>query len=1055
MSYKYDAAGYAWQRTLKSVEFEGSSGKVSMLPSGDRLVNYRLYQNHKCTKEKCYATFTGDGINGTIGGESFTASWNLRNFPGQKDPPKLRGQLGLYNRNIYACYPYPSNVIRGKVVIVMRGGGCGYAFKAWNVMRGGGIALLTVNMHYWPTSSLFMRDEDPVLTIPGYGLPYATGGRLINTLYRNSSARINVTLPSVHCIEIFGSAASAGFIPKIGTATYDIKGKNDAFVLPSKMTYNGEVLTKPSPVAIDCGDGEDFNVATRTCQDCKIGTYRMSYMAGGCQLCRNFTFANETGSSVCKVCPPGKTAKNRGSHNCTDCPKGQRGTEGVCFECRPGSFTDERGQADCQLCPRGRFATSANSFVCTKCPGTQTTRDVGSKTEKDCGCPPDHLYISDGSCRHCSVKSTTCPGYQNDTVITSKEGYALSPDLSNTRRLQAGRRKSPHAHLPRSYQCGTKDMCPAGQLPGVCPLGYTGRACADCIEDYYPDKNKCKACGDGKATRELSVTATVVALLIAPVIILKIVTTPRLKYVTATFSMATILGIFVSFLQISSLTLSLDVDWPDIAVTVLKPFEIVAFELDYLGLSCTLGQSYSRRIMIKAVVVVLGMIVMVHAWALGWILPVDCAEKSRIISVRKPKWGIVNGCGLLGNVAFVPISMSAFRVFDCYKHPDGGESIRSMPAVLCYESVWVEQVLPASIFCMMISILTFSGYTAIMFFSPGIKNAGAKLGFLYGRFKPDGYYWNGAMMTRNLLLASAPCYSSNSYLVAICMVLVCLGYLLLCVMVKPWKLPLHTFADSFSVTMIIITITAGISFTKQPGYTLLAEDAKSHSSWTALRWCTTVPFAATFLVLLTVLWVGFRDSWSKDLHTEKLLAIMPDLALLSRKISKLASGEDFDMEVINMFIKNAQNLSLQDLGTIEDSIILVSEVLLGHVLKDSTSRASKRKKMGRRVATTDTENLNAKFRLSVQEVRSSFRASSDGMKATDTNLDDAMGRMASLASDGFYQEANEARNSVGAFHEDNSPAQPTVVGVEAPNEEPNEEDLKTREEGDKVTAMDI
>ena len=120
-----------------------------------------------------------------------------------------------------------------------------------------------------------------------------------------------------------------------------------------------------------CASGKFVNTKSKTCENCRSGT-----------------FSEQPNTATCQDCPSGWTTVGLfGSLECTKnigvCADGEgRNDAGKCKTCHAGEYSDDgtEGQETCQLCAEDTFTQYERSAVCAVCPKGKTTDSKRGQT---------------------------------------------------------------------------------------------------------------------------------------------------------------------------------------------------------------------------------------------------------------------------------------------------------------------------------------------------------------------------------------------------------------------------------------------------------------------------------------------------------------------------------------------------------------------------------------------------------------------------------------------------------------------------------------------------
>mmetsp|Transcript_62783 Transcript_62783/g.168442 ORF Transcript_62783/g.168442 Transcript_62783/m.168442 type:complete len:428 (-) Transcript_62783:76-1359(-) len=414
---------------------------------------------------------------------------------------------------------------------------------------------------------------------------------------------------------------------------------------------------------------------------------------------------------------------------------------------------------------------------------------------------------------------------------------------------------------------------------------------------------------------------------------IRIVGNPKKRYITASLSLATILGVYVSYLQLTSLLGGLELDLPFGMAEIVAFLQIFNLDLSVVQLDCVYGRSIQAAIVQKPLVLFATFVLLAVMWLAG------NRVKNPIVP-QSPQRVLLNCIGFTTNISFVPIAMNGFSIFNCYPHPSGGSSMVRLPDVLCFEDVWSSKVLPWGLFSLSISLLSFSALAVLAYKSPTMGHGAQNLSFLLARFRPESFTWNTYMLTRNLTLAATPSLSHNSYLKIFIMTVVLLAYASAVLVYRPWKMPVHNHADFAASISLLLTLCASSGMSRTAGLQQTGDDADD-AAWVFLKLATLVPFLATAALIVVLMFVSHRSSRT-DLHKEKFASMLKLLFRTARSTVELATHPDQKATMAGLD-NNSANLSLYDMDDICKACRLVDEILMGKFSRTSSRSGSKRR----------------------------------------------------------------------------------------------------------------
>lgn len=201
-------------------------------------------------------------------------------------------------------------------------------------------------------------------------------------------------------------------------------------------------------------------------------------------------------------------------------------------------------------------------------------------------------------------------------------------------------------------------------------------------------------------------------------------------------------------------------------------------------------------------------------------------------------------------------------MFNCYAHPSGGSSIRSKPQMICFGPAWVTRVLPSTAVLILLTLAIYTLFVILACYAARMKKEHThSITFIWGRFRPEAYYWGIPFITRNLFIAIAPALSQNPFIVATLINSSLLIYLYYLLRFWPWKTPLQNVADAVVVLSLNITVATGAFFARN--HTFPYSEDQETFAWFFLRIAATFPIIGAFVACAVVLALGCLESKRK------------------------------------------------------------------------------------------------------------------------------------------------------------------------------------------------
>ena len=730
--------------------------------------------------------------------------------------------------------------------------------------------------------------------------------------------------------------------PKLGLSNMVVAEKADG----GQIRYMQNSTQKPKSYAPDsCGQSFiiDETSPTAECLPCPRGTGNPMNGSNTCSIplpevcpagrCWNFE------AVVCEKCPVGTIAAVPGLTDCEQCPEGLfASVEGSmqCTPCPMGSIAPLPGQSSCMPCEMGSYTNASDRIHCTPCPASFVTIQRGSVSMAECVCPKGFLRLQGQFCAQCNEEAAFCPGEMNDTRIESKENYFLSVYdfhvVSDEEGVGKGSSESQFESLPHSYLCISDKNCPEGSRVDECPVGYTGPVCAECEAGWYRSSSDCVECDVGPFSFCYAILGPVIIFGVLSILLLKISSKPKRAAVESAETMASIVAIFLNFSQIIGVLPSMNVEWPPFLKSAFDFCSLVfSLNLGAVGYECYAGK-IDASILEKPFVLLLSTLFMSMMWKLS-----RSTSKLKCLGLYMlPFAGLTNAIGTLLDLCFEPLAMAGFNMFNCYAHPSGGSSIRSKPQMICFGPAWVTRVLPSTAVLILLTLAIYTLFVILACYAARMKKEHThSITFIWGRFRPEAYYWGIPFITRNLFIAIAPALSQNPFIVATLINSSLLIYLYYLLRFWPWKTPLQNVADAVVVLSLNITVATGAFFARN--HTFPYSEDQETFAWFFLRIAATFPIVGAFVACAVVLALGCLESKRKPRQklVNKVLAMYADVTIDLAAIVKTTEGDE---EMEKKLRANFNNLSHYDAETIWNAFKILNTYVIGSQVSKTMSR---------------------------------------------------------------------------------------------------------------------
>jgi hypothetical protein len=192
-------------------------------------------------------------------------------------------------------------------------------------------------------------------------------------------------------------------------------------------------------------------------------------------------FSNES-IAFCSKCESGRYSKAL-AMTCEDCASGyfanEKGQADFCTACSPGTFSNFERSTSCISCAQSRYNSFSGQSYCHSCPFDLITLLPGSSLFENCLCPSGKFGIAGaGPCRTCpNWKGVKCE--VNSSIPFVLDGFWRSSE-----------------DVSLIQECFPSSACPSigYSSDNLCALGYSGKRCGSCAENYFRSDRECEKC---------------------------------------------------------------------------------------------------------------------------------------------------------------------------------------------------------------------------------------------------------------------------------------------------------------------------------------------------------------------------------------------------------------------------------------------------------------------------------------------------------------------------------------------------------------------------------
>jgi len=485
------------------------------------------------------------------------------------------------------------------------------------------------------------------------------------------------------------------------------------------------------------------------CGPCEIGRFAADEDKGNvCLPCRAGKYADITSSTECKNCQPGTSQNATGRNSCSKCAPGKFVDDIAAEECEPcpkGTFTTLFGQESCERCPLGTFSDAVGQTACKTCAGSFTTRYPGAMQADDCVCKAGFydgsiLHGNNSGCMPCN-DGLQCnePGL---TLPRGKPGYYVD-----------------NGRPEQMYLCEPKEACVGGAWgESFCRKPRKGFMCMECPDglvlndDFEANPDGCEEC-----SQLGNVIACIVPFMVLAFCCFMMYHThpSPLDEKPEAVDAGNTMGQLVMFVQVLNALYAARMvygqpmeDLMNYLISQLDPDSLFSSAPCIMSAWADPLARYSMMIVAP----------------LSFMLALSVAYLVGKIFFKGifPLAGLINMIGEVLVEFYIAITLAVFSPFNCYGHPNGEQSVRSYPQVICGAPQHGAMVGLAvfGILAFPLSAIAVSGFLTFQFPRRILRNDIHFLvcgKFLFERWKPNCYWFCNVTLIRNFCIAVIPC----------------------------------------------------------------------------------------------------------------------------------------------------------------------------------------------------------------------------------------------------------------------------------------------------------
>eukprot|EP00930_Biecheleria_cincta_P015195 TRINITY_DN12760_c0_g1_i3.p1 TRINITY_DN12760_c0_g1~~TRINITY_DN12760_c0_g1_i3.p1 ORF type:complete len:1977 (-),score=290.77 TRINITY_DN12760_c0_g1_i3:289-5610(-) len=779
-----------WLKYLMGVGFESWGGRVEYLPSGERAVQYKLFQTVGASKTGCKVGVSN--VTQPLQGDVLAAEWNFKNTPNTAISGELVADT---RRNSEGCYPFPDGSMTGKIALVKRGA-CFFGIKALRAQAAGALAVLVINMA--SDEQFIMTADDSSIKVPGFAIGLTKGMEIWEAIRLNQTP--TVTLPNARCVDAQNSN-TVGKMMYGQLLSFDTK--NGTLQLPTDgITFVGETRTPPAQEPALCGEGEEYFLPMRQCIACKPGRFRRVDMTSQfCEGCAAGDYANSSGNSACQRCPKG-TYSSFGSPTCSACQPGSASADvgsNACVKCLKGWFQSESGQSQCIRCDFGTFSGQQGAANCSSCATGLTTNFRAATLSQDCTCKENQYFAGEiKGCLSCE-EGMRCPGGLGPPL--SDKGFFLETDASIR---PAGTDETKYL----AFYCADKVVCPGDLVPNTCPEWRIGRACGSCQAGRYAaDDGECIGCGSANLIGRVAATIAGGIVAVIAFVFLSI-KEAKVGARQSKITLTCMVTITLTTLQALGALSAIQIPWMEPLIFLQHFLSVFKIKIDVIEPSCIFQME-------SAVAHYVGSLLVLPQLLIAMFLSFRLIKLCRIKISRDNE---ISAYGKVVQVLFLGISLLSTSPFQCISNPAGIPTVSSYRAVRCWQGDETHiGFLMASVLACLLVLVPFIALNvrATMLYSEYVVRPGGvewlkRYAFIFVRFRPNRYYYGLVHLLRSFFIALVPVVLSTNVqaqLLVMCAVLT--TTLFLQAALWPWRGRAANYLDGAFSCGLLMLLTGG------------------------------------------------------------------------------------------------------------------------------------------------------------------------------------------------------------------------------------------------------
>lgn len=349
-------------------------------------------------------------------------------------------------------------------------------------------------------------------------------------------------------------------------------------------------------------------------------------------------------------------------------------------------------------------------------------------------------------------------------------------------------------------------------LLGLCAEGYGGSVCQSCEEGWArTGRDDCAAC----PTLPLTLLRVVGLCIVGLISLVFLVRSTMVNIKSGKFT-SVYYRIFLNYLQLTMLTTTFDLKWPEAAKQLFNTQDAVGgASQQFFSYDCVYYQvGFQDPVLFQdlAVVTIMPLIALLLTTCVWTIVSLKTGERSYLL--RQNVLSVV----VIFFVVYPKLVNSTFSLFNCLEVLPGEFWLRRDMAIRCWDHkhsvyalglalpsiiIWVFGI-PLSVLCLLYCIRS-------NLHSPSIK---LRFGFLYMGYAPQHYYWEFVTLGRKIAVLSVLSFTSSSSIQvqALTVLLVLLLALLLQLRFQPFLSSELNQLEFKSILTAAVTLICGLYY---------------------------------------------------------------------------------------------------------------------------------------------------------------------------------------------------------------------------------------------------